>query len=125
MAYLSQVQENLPIFGIAKNKSLADFCTTERDVARGISRMPLVLARLYEEDIKFDKTAKPRSQFLLSPKSAAREQLSEDERLMANLNELSTARNSAQRESLHRRSVSRNSSEGRRNEQGPPEDFNP
>ena len=61
VAYLSQTQENLPIFGIAKHKALADFCTTEKDVSRGINRMPLVLARMYEEDIKFDKAAKPRS----------------------------------------------------------------
>ena len=54
MGYLSQVQENLPIYGIAKSRSLIDFCTSERDVDRGISRIPLVLARIYEEDIKFD-----------------------------------------------------------------------
>lgn len=51
MAYMSVARENLPIFGIAKAKALADFCTTENDVSRGISRMPLELARIYEEDI--------------------------------------------------------------------------
>ena len=60
MAYLSIAQENLPIFGISKMRALADFATTEKDVARGISRMPLVLARIYEEDIKFDSTSKAR-----------------------------------------------------------------
>lgn len=60
MAYLSSEQANLPIFGISKTRALADFTTTERDIARGISRMPLVLARIYEEDIKFESTAKVR-----------------------------------------------------------------
>lgn len=60
MAYLSICQENLPIFGIAKTRALVDFATTEKDVSRGISRMPLVLARIYEEDIKFDSVAKNR-----------------------------------------------------------------
>ena len=56
MAYLSLCQENLPIFGISKQRSLGDYCTTEKDVTRGISRMPLVLSRIYEEDIKFEST---------------------------------------------------------------------
>lgn len=60
MAYLSLCQQNLPIFGISKQRALADFATTERDVARGISRMPLVLARIYEEDIKFEANPKNR-----------------------------------------------------------------
>lgn len=54
MAYLSLKQENLPIFGISKQRSLADYTTTEKDVTRGLSRMPLVLSRIYEEDIKFE-----------------------------------------------------------------------
>ena len=61
MAYLSICQENLPIFGITKTRALVDFATTEKDVSRGISRMPLVLARIYEEDIKFDSVAKNRA----------------------------------------------------------------
>ena len=60
MAYLSQMQENLPIFGISKTRALTDFATTEKDVARGISRMPLILARIYEEDIKFENSARNR-----------------------------------------------------------------
>jgi len=28
MAYMSILRENLPIFGIAKSKQLADFCTS-------------------------------------------------------------------------------------------------
>lgn len=61
------MKENLPIFGIAKSKQLADFCTSQKDVSRGISRMPLILARIYEEDTKFDKPATPN--FKISPNS--------------------------------------------------------
>ena len=60
MAYLSLCQENLPIFGILKQRNLADYTTTEKDITRGISRMPLVLARIYEEDIKFEQNPKQR-----------------------------------------------------------------
>ena len=87
MGFLSQVQENLPIFSITKNRSLSDFATTEKDVSRGISRMPLILARIYEEDIKFDVNSKQRTQFRLSPSEAQRHELGESERLMANLSE--------------------------------------
>jgi len=70
MAYLSICQENLPIFGITKQRSLADYATTEKDVSRGISRMPLVLSRIYEEDIKFDATpSNRRPVFKTSPSS--------------------------------------------------------
>lgn len=54
ISYMSVVKDNLPIFGIAKASKLVDFATTESDVSRGVSRMPLVLARIYEEDIKFE-----------------------------------------------------------------------
>ena len=57
VAYMSIVKDNLPIFGIAKAKQLGDYATSEKDVARGITRMPLVLARIYEEDIKIDPNA--------------------------------------------------------------------
>ncbi len=78
----------MPIFGISKTRALTDFATTEKDVARGISRMPLILARIYEEDIKFEASAKHRQpQFKLSPSVMQREQLAESERLMANLND--------------------------------------
>ena len=63
--------------------------------------MPLVLSRIYEEDIKFDATpANRRPVFKTSPSSVQREQLAESERLMANLNEFSRHRNDAQRRSL-------------------------
>ena len=56
MAYIGVCKENLPIYGIAKAKQLSDFTTSESDVKRGVSRVPLVLARLYDEDISFSKT---------------------------------------------------------------------
>jgi len=103
MAYLSLCQQNLPIFGISKQRALADFATTERDVARGISRMPLVLARIYEEDIKFEANPKHRQpQFKVSPSAIQRDALADDnERLMANLNEFTSHRNDAQRRSIN------------------------
>jgi hypothetical protein len=53
MAYTSKVKSNLPIFGI-KNKELREFSTTEKDLEKGISRIPLQLARIHEEDILED-----------------------------------------------------------------------
>lgn len=50
MAYTSKCKQNLPIYGI-KNKELREFTTTEKDVEKGISRLPLQLARIYEEDV--------------------------------------------------------------------------
>ena len=50
-AYIAIAKKSLPIFGITKaNEQLVDFSTTKKDVARGISRMPLGLARIDEED---------------------------------------------------------------------------
>ena len=46
MAYSSRLKRNLPIYGL-KNKDLREFTTTEKDSAKGISRIPLNLARLY------------------------------------------------------------------------------
>ena len=40
MGYASKVKANLPIFGI-RNKELSDFTTTEKDLEKGISRIPL------------------------------------------------------------------------------------
>jgi hypothetical protein len=60
MAYMSLAKENLPIYGIPKVKGLGDFCTSQSDVARGISRIPLILARFYDEDMKIEK---PKSNF--------------------------------------------------------------
>ena len=70
VSYMSICKDNLPIFGIAKAKQLADYATSEKDVARGITRMPLVLARIYEEDIKFDSGAQKKRVYKTSPKAA-------------------------------------------------------
>jgi len=40
MAYASLTKKNLPIYGI-KNKDLREFTTTEKDLDKGISRIPL------------------------------------------------------------------------------------
>lgn len=81
MAYMSIVKDNLPIFGIAKAKQLADFATSEKDLARGITRMPLVLARIYEEDIKFE-TGTPKRVYKTSPKAGSSNQQEESELFM-------------------------------------------
>ena len=44
------MKSNLPIYGI-RNKDLREFNTTEKDLEKGISRIPLPLARIYEEDV--------------------------------------------------------------------------
>lgn len=54
MAYTSTCKQNLPIYGI-KNKNLREFTTTEKDRDKGLSRIPLRLARIYEEDIIEDQ----------------------------------------------------------------------
>jgi hypothetical protein len=50
MAYTSIVKHNLPVYGL-KNKELREFTTTAQDKDKGLSRIPLPLARIYEEDI--------------------------------------------------------------------------
>ena len=50
MAYTSRLKKNLPIYGI-KNKDLREFTTTEKDRDKGISRIPLNMTRLREEDV--------------------------------------------------------------------------
>ncbi len=50
MAYTSKTKENLPVYGI-RSKDLREFQTTDKDVEKGISRIPLKIARIYEEDI--------------------------------------------------------------------------
>ena len=48
-------RNNLKIFGIGKSRNLSDFVTTEKDVQKGNTRIPLALARLYDEDIMSDE----------------------------------------------------------------------
>lgn len=50
VGYVSKKRSNIPIYGI-KNKDLREFCTTEKDLEKGVSRIPLQLARIHEEDV--------------------------------------------------------------------------
>jgi hypothetical protein len=50
LAFTAKTKRNLPIYGI-KIKDLREFTTTEKDLERGISRIPLMLSRLTDEDI--------------------------------------------------------------------------
>lgn len=56
---MSLTQTNLKIFGISKVKTLSDFVTSDKDVQKGNSRVPLNLARLHIEDLvkETDKTS--------------------------------------------------------------------
>lgn len=49
--FMELSKKNLKIFGISKVKTLNDFVTTENDVKKGNSRIPLNLARLFDEDL--------------------------------------------------------------------------
>jgi hypothetical protein len=71
--YLSLVKENLPIYSIPKTKQLADFCTSQKDVSRGISRIPMEMARQYDEDTQFNKTPN----FRMSPSNKSLANLAE------------------------------------------------
>lgn len=50
---MTKKKANIPIYGI-KSKDLREFTTTEKDLEKGISRIPLQLARIYEEDVMAD-----------------------------------------------------------------------
>ncbi len=54
IAFISKKKRNLPIYGV-KCKDLREFTTTEKDLERGISRIPLQLSRLNEEDLLDDQ----------------------------------------------------------------------
>ena len=112
MGYMSLVRQNLPIFGIPKAKQLIDFTTTEKDFSRGISRMPLALARIYEEDIKIETESNmPREskkspnytmQFKISPSAIQRNQLNNvTERFAEELDKMANYRNTRGRNSLN------------------------
>lgn len=91
------MKDNLPIFGIPKAKQLADFCTSQRDVSRGISRMPLILSRIYEEDTEFKKPNTPN--YKISPMSQAPKiEPADADKLIDNLNSTIQHRNTAQRD---------------------------
>jgi len=64
MFYKVRVRLNLPVYGV-KQKDLAMYTTLEIDLAKGISRIPLMLARIdqpdelnphapQQEDLEFD-----------------------------------------------------------------------
>lgn len=55
IAYTSKAKRNLSIYGI-KSKDLHEFTTTQKDLERGISRIPLKLSRLVEENILDEQT---------------------------------------------------------------------
>ena len=50
MGFASKMKDNLAVYGI-KNKDLREFCTTEKDLEKGVSRIPLQLARINDEDV--------------------------------------------------------------------------
>lgn len=50
MVFNSLKSENLPIYGV-KSSGLQEFTTSQKDMKKGISRIPLEMARLKEEDI--------------------------------------------------------------------------
>lgn len=60
--------------------------------------MPLILARLYEEDIKFTDSKKLK----VSPSSFIKDQMSECEKMLENLGDNIDYRNDAKRESIKR-----------------------
>ena len=99
LLYLSLKKDNLPIFGIPKSKTLADFCTSPKDVSHGISRMPLILCRIYEEDTEFQKPGTT-PKYRISPSSKVTQEPSDAEHLMNNLNKSIEYRNSAGRDFL-------------------------
>ena len=96
LLYLSQMKENLPIYGIAKSKQLSDFCTSQKDLAHGISRIPMILARIYEEDTDFKKKT---NNFRVSPNATVKNEPSDAEKLIDNLGSMVEHRNTAQRNS--------------------------
>ena len=55
LAYVTIKKNNLKIFGINKAKTLVDFVSTEKDVQKGNTRMPLALSRNHEEDLMSEK----------------------------------------------------------------------
>lgn len=68
MGYLGVAKANLPIYGIPRIKNLDGFVTSEKDASRGVSRVPMAIARLYDEDFLADKNKKvSENKFSLSP----------------------------------------------------------
>jgi len=49
--YFEITKRNLPVYGVS-SKSLKDYTTTDKDLMRGISRVPTIKFRMWEHDIK-------------------------------------------------------------------------
>lgn len=64
LRYYSLTQRNLKIYGLS-TKSLKDYCTSERDQLRKISRMPTSEFRLWEEDIEKEERKSPGGSIVL------------------------------------------------------------
>jgi len=64
LSYIALVKNNLCIFGIRKAKNLSDFVTTEKDVQKGNNRLPLNLARIYDEDLMSEDEVKQATQHM-------------------------------------------------------------
>ena len=60
MNYIAIKSDNIPVFGISKSKTLSDFVTTESDVKKGTNRLPLKLARIYDEDLMSEEEVQKR-----------------------------------------------------------------
>jgi hypothetical protein len=48
--YFEITKKNLPIYGVS-SKSLRDYLTTDKDLMRGITRVPTIKFRMWEQDI--------------------------------------------------------------------------
>ena len=48
--YAEKMNQNLPIYGVEKDRT-NEFMTIEKDMKRGISRMPPSMLRLFTEDV--------------------------------------------------------------------------
>jgi len=68
VSFATKKKKNLPIYGI-KSKDLREFMTTEKDVEKGVSRIPLQLARIYEEDVMEELDTQPSSTSTSEPGS--------------------------------------------------------
>ena len=58
--YIAIKSNNISVFGISKSKTLSDFVTTESDVKKGTNRLPLKLARIYDEDLMSEEEVEKR-----------------------------------------------------------------
>lgn len=69
MFYATKTRENLPVFGV-RQKKLGMYTAQESDVVKGISRIPLAMARLNEEDlVDIDQLALAQSQIFELPEN--------------------------------------------------------